>query len=237
MRFEREGRGAGIAAQERIGGNDAQTDYRHEQHRKEQRDRADHLDGRQQKRAEEARATSDEDGALPRHHALARALLRSACCQAFDRAAGKGRREVTGDGLPHGAWRREREPVGCELRQDRAQGVRPEPVGCEHEVPRPCSLPQEAVGETLPRRRRAGRYRLGRRQRALEWHSAALGQRAIVVVRIEPAIGDQHVMGVDPPLRGKRARPPERRGVKEAAQEEVVFGRGWSCRVCGDAQP
>jgi len=44
-------------------------------------------------------------------------------------------------------------------------------------------------------------------------------------------------MGVDPPLRGKRARSPERRGVKEAAQEEVVFGRGWSCRVCGDAQP
>jgi len=62
-----------------------------------------------------------------------------------------------------------------------------------------------------------GGYGLGRRKRRLERSAAGLGERAIVVVRVEPAIGDQDVMGMDAPLGGKSGCPCERCGIDETA--------------------
>ncbi|ODS00443.1 hypothetical protein AUC69_00815 [Methyloceanibacter superfactus] len=63
-----------------------------------------------------------------------------------------------------------------------------------------------------------------RRQRLLERRAADARQGAVIVVRVEPAIGDQHVVGMDAPLGGEAASLRQRRGVDEVVQEKVVFG-------------
>jgi hypothetical protein len=60
----------------------------------------------------------------------------------------------------------------------------------------------------------------------LEWRAASSRERAVIILRIEPAIGDQHLVRMHAPADGDRARPRERGGIDEAAEEKVIFGFG-----------
>jgi hypothetical protein len=94
------------------------------------------------------------------------------------------------------AWRCAREVVGSELREHRAHGVLPEPLGCEHLMapsgPVPSRGRLRGTAAASPRRG----HSFGRRQHRFEKSAAGLGQRAIVVVRSEPAICDQDLVGM-----------------------------------------
>ncbi len=102
-----------------------------------------------------------------------------------------------------------------------------------------CPLLQEAAREALPRRHRAGGHDLGRCQHRFERGAAGLGQRAIVIVRRKPAIGDQDVVGMDAPFCGECTRPGERHGVDITAQKKaiLVLDRGRCARNILQVRP
>ena len=137
---------------------------------------------------------------------------------------GEGRSEVAADRAAHRMRRGERELIGRKPRQHRAKRVGPEPLRGKDEAPLPRALLEQAARKALARTCRGGGGYFRGGKLCPERRAAVLRQRAVIILRIEPAIGDHHLVRMHAPAKRNRVRPRQRGGIDEAAEKEAVLG-------------
>ena len=173
-----------------------------------------------------------EDEALPKHERRPRALLRLARGQAFDRMQHEGRGKVAADGAPHRLRRGKREFMRRQPRQHLAQRVGSDAVGRQDEAPCAGAFLQQPDGKALARVCRRGGCDVGGEKIGFERRAAGLRQCAVIIRRVEPAMGDQHLVRMHARRRGNRFGARQGGGIDEAAEQESVFG----ARQCLEAR-
>jgi len=82
---------------------------------------------------------------------------------------------------------------------------------------------QEAAGKALTRSGRRSRRGFGGGKLCLERRAAAVRQRTVVNFRVEPAIGDQHLMRMYAPAARDRLGPRQGRAIDAVPEQEVVL--------------
>ena len=206
-----------------IGRDQAKRNQRHEQPSERKRDRPYGLDRGKRYRSYDRERGGDNRQALPQRRPCPRAHAGMARGKAFDRVQREGRTEMMTDRASHRVGRRQREGIRRQPRQHLAQSIGPEPVGREHEATGARALLEHASRQALPRACRRRRRDIGRDQSVLERRRASFSQRAVIVLRVEPAIGDHDLVRVHAPMPGNGAGARQGGLVDKPPDQKAVF--------------